>query len=259
MRIPVRRLIGLLSLVLLKSNAGAVSPSFGPASYSTQNFGSPVDDRALHSFALADLLEYRPKGSDSDARWDIKGWTGGDYNRLWFRSEGLHSIASKSAYNADFELLYGRFVGRYYDIQVGARAETQRFEQRNVARGHAVIALTGLSPYGFEVEPEFFVSQKGDVSARFTAAKDLMVTQRWVLQPRLDTSVAAQKVPEFTTGSGLNNVELGLRLRYEIRRELAPYVGITFERSFAETASLVRQEGGDPSQFRFVLGARLWF
>ena len=259
MRIPSHLIIGLLALCFLSNEVDAAPPSLESDTSRAQNFGRPVDDQALHTLAIADLLEYRPKGSDSDIQWDIKGWTGGDYNRLWFRSEGQHSTASKTAYNADFELLYGRFIGRYYDVQIGARAETARFEQRNVARGHAVIALTGLSPYGFEVEPEFFVSQKGDVSARFTAAKDLMVTQRWILQPRFDTSVAAQKVPEFTSGSGVNNIELGLRLRYEIRRELAPYVGITFERSFAETANLVRREGGDPSQFRFVTGIRLWF
>ena len=104
-----------------------------------------------------------------------------------------------------------------------------------------------------------FIDQNGAVSGRLTLTKDLLLTQRLILQGRLETNAAVQRVEKFTTGSGLNNLEFGVRLRYEIRREFAPYVGVSLERSFGETATLVRQDGGDPSQVRFVVGVRAWF
>lgn len=220
-------------------------------------------DKENHGFFLADILEYRPQvggtGSTDDYRWDVEGWYGGDYNRVWFKSEGQRNTAFKADYDIDSQLLYGRFIQQYYDFQVGGRLETQSFRGRNVTRGLAVIGLQGLVPYKYEIQPAFFISQHGDVSARLMATKDLSLSQRLILQARFETNAAIQRVRKFTTGSGLNNLELGFRLRYEIRRECAPYVGISLDKSFGDTASLVRQEGGNPSQIRFVVGVRAWF
>ncbi len=224
---------------------------------------SPVDDQQNHSFLLVDVLEYRPKiggsGSGNDYRWDIEGWYGGDYNRLWLKSEGQQNSALKADYDVDSQLLYGRFIQQYYDFQIGGRIETQSFEGRNVTRGLAVIGLQGLVPYNYEMQSALFVSYRGDVSARLTTTKDLFLSQRLILQLRGETNVAIQRVKKFTTGSGLNNLEGGARLRYEIRREFAPYVGVSLDRSFGETATLVRQEDGNRSQIRFVVGVRVWF
>ena len=111
--------------------------------------------------------------------------------------------------------------------------------------------------------PDRYVVVKGDtlwdISARFQTSRDFLLTQRLILQGRFETHAAVQKVEKFTTGSGLNNIELGLRLRYEIRREIAPYIGVSYDRSFFKTADFVREEGGGPSQVRFVAGLRLWF
>ncbi len=224
---------------------------------------SPVEDQQNHLFFLADVLEYRPKiggsGSANDYRWDIEGWYGGDYNRLWFKTEGQQNSAFKADYDVDSQLLYGRFIQQYYDFQVGGRLETQSFRKRNVTRGLAVIGLQGLVPYNYEVESALFVSHRGHVSARVTGTKDLFLSQRLILQLRFETNAAIQRVKKFTTGSGFNNVEGGARLRYEFRREFAPYVGVSLDRSFGETATLVRQEDGDTSQIRFVVGVRAWF
>lgn len=224
---------------------------------------SPVNDREHRLFTLVDVLEYRPRtgggGSDSDYRWDIEGWYGGDYNRLWFKSEGQQDTAFKADYDVDFQLLYGRFLWKHYDIQVGGRMETQSFRGGNVARGMGVIGLQGIVPYNYEFESAIFIDQSGAVSARLSYTKDFLLTQRLVLQGRFQTNLAIQQVEEFTTGSGLNNLEFGARLRYEIRREFAPYIGLSFDRSFGETATLVRQQGGDPSQIRFVVGVRMWY
>jgi copper resistance protein B len=234
---------------------GDTQPNLSPQ----RDWPSPVDDMERFTFVLADVLEYRPKGDKSDFRWDIEGWHGGDDNRLWFKSEGERNTAFKADYDIDFQLLYGRFVWRYYDFQAGVRTETQSFKEENVTRVHAVVGLEGLIPYRYEVEGSLFVSHRGDVSARFTITKNFLFTQRLVFQPRLETNAAIQRVERFTTGRGLNNIEFGLRLRYEILREFAPYLGVSFDRSFSGTADLVRQEGGDPSQVRLVAGVRMWF
>lgn len=224
---------------------------------------SPVNDRDNRLFTLVDVLEYRPstsrRESTSDYRWDIEGWYGGDYNRLWFKSEGQRDTAFKADYDVDFQLLYGRFIRKYYDIQVGGRVETQSFRGANVTRGQTVIGIEGVVPYNYDFEAALFIDLDGKVSGRLSLTKDFLLTQRLILQGRFETNAAAQRVERFTTGSGLNNLEFGIRLRYEIRREFAPYIGFSLDRSFGETATLVRQEGGDPRQIRFVTGLRMWF
>jgi copper resistance protein B len=233
-------------------------PSEPPGLYPRKDWGLPMDDRMRHFFFLADVLEYRPHGDDSDFRWDIDSYYGGDFNRLWIKSEGEQS-AKRSEYDLDVQVLYGRFVMKYYDAQIGARMETRTYRGHNETRAHAVIGLDGLVPYRFEIEPLLFISEDGDVSGRITASKDFLLTQRLILQGRIETKLAVQEVKRFATGTGLNSVEAGLRLRYEIRREFAPYIGVSYERSLFGTEDLLRREGEDPNQIRFVAGLRIWF
>lgn len=237
-------------------SGGQKQPS--PAPYPPpSDWPHPVEDKHPYLFALADVLEFSPKGSASNIFWDIEGWYGGDRSRLWFKSEGEKSTTGKD-YDVDFQLLYGRFVRRFYDFQIGGRIEARRFRGANVARPQLVVGIEGLRRYFYEIEALVFIDPKGNVSSRFTATKDFLLSQRLILQPRFETNLAIQKVERFGRGGGLNDIELGLRLRYEIRREFAPYIGVSFERSFFDTADFIRQEGGDPSQIRFVAGVRIW-
>ena len=226
-----------------------------------KDFGEPVADNERFGSTLFDVLEFRPgrNGGDGDFRWDIEGWYGTDKNRFWYKSEGERNTAFKAEYDIDLQLLYGRMIHQYYDFQVGVRFETQTFRGANVTRPQAVVGLEGLLPYFIELESGIFIDPKGNVSGRASLTKDFLFTNRWIVQARLETNAAVQKVERFTTGKGLNNIEAGLRLRYEFSRRFAPYVGVTFDRSFFETARLVRQEGGDPSQIRFAMGVRLLF
>lgn len=225
-----------------------------------EDFPEPVGDSERYGSTLFDILEFRPGGGgDSDFRWDIEGWYGGDYNRFWYKSEGERNTAFKADYDIDLQLLYGRLIHPFYDLQVGARFETQTFRGANVTRLQAVVGLEGLLPYFFELESAIFIDPKGNVSGRASLTKDFLFTNRWIMQARFETNAAIQKVERFTTGKGLNNIETGLRLRYEFSRRFAPYIGVTFDRSFFETARLVQQEGGDPSQIRFATGVRLLF
>lgn len=248
----------LCAFLLCSAAVLAQSSAVPDSSPSPKNWPPPVGDRKQETYIFADLLEFRPKGSNSDFRWDAEGWHGGDINKIWFKTEGQRNTALKADYDIDGQLLYGRFLRKYYDLQMGVRGETQAYRGRNVSRAQAVIGVEGLVPYNYEVETAMFISQNGDVSARFSLTKDFLLTQRWIVQSRFETEVAAQRVERFTTGTGLNNIEYGVRVRYEFSRKFAPYVGVAFDRSFYGTAAMVRQEGGDPSQIRFVLGVRMW-
>ena len=253
-----------IAMILVASFSGAsisaqtASSSSGtPSSADMANRPNPIDDTAKRSYALVDLLEYqRTRGIDV-LRWDASGWYGGDKRRLWFKSEGEQYSKGRAGGEADLQALYGTLVSPFFDLQAGMRVETH-FERTTVTRGFAVLALQGLAPYGFEVEPEVFLSNKGKVSMRFRGSRDLLLSQRLILQPRVESEIAFQKDEIFGVDSGVNTAEAGLRLRYEIRRELAPYVGVAFRQSFGAAKARVLREGGTPNQLQFVIGLRFW-
>lgn len=226
----------------------------------SEEFPEPVADNERYGSLLFDVLEFRPgRGGDSDFRWDIESWYGSDYNRFFIKSEGERNTAFKADYDIDLQLLYSRLISPYFNFQTGIRFETQTFRAKNVTRPQAVFGFEGLAPYFIELESAAFVDAKGNISGRLSLTKDFLFTQRLIMQTRFETNLAIQKVERFTTGRGLNNIELGFRFRYEFRRKFAPYVGVTFDRSFFETARLVRQDGGSPKQIRFAIGVRMFF
>lgn len=175
--------------------------------------------------------------------------------RIWLKTQGEYSPGRDEFEKAEVQLLYSRLVGYYWDLQARVRYD---FEP-DPSRAYGVIGLQGLAPGYFEVDTQAFVSENGDLSARLEADYDILITQRLILQPKAELNLAVQDVPEFGIGSGINDLELGLRLRYEISREFAPYVGISWERKLGETAQIARREGGDVDIFALVAGVRFWF
>lgn len=199
----------------------------------------------------ADLLEWGPDGDRYD--WEVEAWYGGDINRLVVKTQG-EGQAHSGLEAAEVQLLYSRAVARYTDVQVGLRYD---LEPRS--RAYATFAVDATFPYWFEAEGSVFVSEEGDVLARVEGSYDVRLTQRLILQPRAELEFAAQDIPESEIGSGLSSAELGLRLRYEIRREFAPYVGVSYERGFGGTADFARAHGEDVESTRFMVGLRAWF
>lgn len=199
----------------------------------------------------ADLLEWAPKGDRYG--WQVEGWYGGDINRFAFKTEG-EGRSGEGVEAAEVQLLYSRAVARYTDVQAGVRYDV---EPRG--RAYATVGVDALFPYWFEAEGALFLSEKGDLLARVEGSYDFRLTQRLIIQPRTELEFAAQDIPESRIGSGLSRGEFGLRLRYEIRREFAPYVGVSYERSFGETADFVRAHGESAGSTRFVVGLRAWF
>ena len=224
-----------------------------------KDWPDPVADRATFGFLLFDNSEFQRAGGPNAFRWDVLGWRGGDVHRFWFKSEGRQATSSSQGSEFELQALYGKLIAPFFDLQAGVRIDQRLRPGSNPARVYAVVGLQGLSPYRFEIEPSLFLSQKGQVSGRLTATYDVLLSQRLILQPRVETNVAVQRDEEISIGAGWNDAELGVRLRYEIRRELAPYVGLTWKESFGATHRLTTQEGGDPAHFVVVAGARVWF
>jgi copper resistance protein B len=220
---------------------------------------SPVADQTIFDLLLIELLEYRPNPGQGAVEWDAVGWWGTDLNRLWLKSEGEWALGAGPDVGVEVQALYGRLVAPFYDFQVGLRADRVWGEASPVSRVHGVIGLQGLSPGYFEVEPALFVDQEGRLAARLTASRDLLLTQRAVLQARMETNAALQSAEAFGVGAGWNDLELGVRLRYEFWREFAPYVGVNWNMRFGETAAIAQRHGEAPSHLSIVAGVRAWY
>jgi copper resistance protein B len=201
----------------------------------------------------ADRLEYRTHSGKDDFLWDLQGFVGGDIDKLWLKSEGEGAFGERPEH-AEVQALWSHAVDPWWDLQLGLRQDFTGPE-----RTHAVIGIQGLAPYEFEVDAALFVSTKGDVTARIEVELDQRITQRLILQPWLELGLAAQDVPGLGIGAGLDHAELGLRLRYEITRQFAPYLGLQHERKFGQSARYARSGGEDPSVTSLVVGVRFWF
>lgn len=214
-----------------------------------------MDDKP-HTFVLFDQLEYVPEPAEQPIGMEATSWIGGDVNRLWLRAEGEQSTLEGEG-EVEIEALYGRLISPYFDVVAGARVD-RRWGDGGDTRGFLAVGLQGLAPYEFEVEPTLYVSNDGDVSAGFSAAYHVLFTQRLILESELETSAALQDVPEWGVGSGVNDLGLGFRLRYEFHRKFAPYVGYTHDWRFGETADFARAAGADTNSGAFVFGVRIW-
>ena len=203
---------------------------------------------------MLSTAEIRPSSDDDAYAWEGEFWYGGDINRLVLKSAGEGEFGG-DLHSAEAQVLYSRAIGPYFDFQAGVRHD---FEP-GPSRTYATVGFEGVAPYWFELEGAAFLSEKGDLSARFEGAYDLRLTQKLILEPRAEVELAAQEVSELGIGTGLTSAELGLRLRYEFRREFGPYVGVSHERKFGDTADQARAAGEDVEDTRFVLGVRAWF
>ncbi len=225
-----------------------------------QHADAQVMDEEKFGTVTVDQLEIRNNDSGGNTlNWDIQGWYGGDRDKLWVKTEGASTTSSTKEGDAELQLLYSRMISPFWDVQFGVRHDLKFGPGPNLNRTYAVVGLQGLAPYWFEVEPALFVSEKGDVSARFQGTYDLLFTQRLIAQGRFETSAALQDDPEFDVGSGFNNVGVGVRLRYEITREFAPYVGVSWKRSLGNTADLIRAKGNNIDNTSVNFGIRMRF
>ncbi len=204
---------------------------------------------------IIDRLEAGFGDDGETSLWDVQGWSGGDINRFWWKSEGEGDF-DDGLEETELQALYSRAVTPFWDVQAGVR---QDFRPDGEDTTHLVLGLQGLAPYWWEVDAAAFLSTEGDLTARVEAEYDQRITQRLILQPRLEIDLSASDIPELEIGSGLSSVEAGLRLRYEFSKEFAPYVGVEWSRAFADTADYIEARGGEADDVRFVVGLKAWF
>ncbi|WP_313245241.1 copper resistance protein B [Stenotrophomonas rhizophila] len=207
----------------------------------------------IHSMLLVNRLEQWDGQHGNGQAWEASGWVGGNIHRVWVRSEGERSGGRTEA--ADVEVLYGRSVSPWWDVLVGVKQDLGPGDSRT----WAALGIQGLAPYKFETSATAYVGEGGQVMASAEIEYELLLTNRLILQPLLEATLAAKDDPRHGTGSGLNKVEAGLRLRYEFNRRFAPYIGISHERLFGDTADYHQAAGERARDTRWVAGVRVWF
>ena len=200
------------------------------------------------------LAEYRVQKGGDAYRWDGEGWFGGDIDRFVVKTEGEGAVRG-GLESGEVQALYSRAIDPWFNLQAGVRHDFKP----GPARTYATIGFEGIAPYWFEVEGALFLSDKGDFLGRLEGYYDQRITQHLILQPRVELNFAAQDVPANGIGSGLSDAELGLRLRYEIKREFAPYVGVSWERKIGDSARFARTAGERVESTSLVIGIRTGF
>ena len=227
-----------------------------PGSDMEQSRSRMMHDQGAQNFyqVMFNLAEVQIRNGKTGYRWDGEAWFGGDINRLWLKTEGEGAFHG-GIDSAEVQALYSRAIGPYFNVQFGARHDFRPTPSRT----YATIGFEGLTPYQFEVGAAAFISEKGNVLGRLEGYYDQRITQRIILQPRVELNLSAQDVPENRIGAGLTNAELGLRLRYEIAREFAPYIGVSYDAKTGRTADFARADRKETSSGSFVAGIRFWF
>lgn len=212
-----------------------------------------MDDAATFAMIKMDRLEYFDSGSSSGASWNGAVWVGKDFDKLLVRSEG--ETTDGHLESADAEILWDHAVAAFWDTTLGVRED---FGQ-GAHRTWAAFGVQGLAPYWFEIDATAYVGDAGRTALRIEADYDLSLTQRLILQPRFELNAYAKDDPAANIGSGISDAEFGLRLRYEIRREFAPYIGIEQSRRFGRSADFMRAAGLDAEDTYWVVGLRVWY
>ncbi|WP_235362822.1 copper resistance protein B [Brevundimonas diminuta] len=236
--------------------AHAADLLFDPAVMAASRKQLLVENGDIRSTAvLIDSIEASFGDGADGYSWGAQGWTGGDINRFWWKTEGEGEIDGK-LHEAEVQALYSRAIAPFWDVQAGVR---QDFRPDGDDTTHLTVGVQGVAPYWFEMSAAAFLSTEGDLTAHAEAEYDQRITQKWILQPAIEVALSASDIPELEIGSGLTSVTAGLRLRYEIRKEFAPYVGVEWTRSLGDTADYAKARGQDPEDTRFVVGIKAWF
>ncbi|MBW4045797.1 MAG: copper resistance protein B [Acidobacteria bacterium] len=215
----------------------------------------PVMDNQIFTHVLLDQFEGRTNGPDNKLRWDGEAWMGKDMNKLWLKSEGFSTSSTVS--DGDHEALYDRPIPRmrYFDAQAGVRVDLDSGPKR----AWAAVGIEGLAPYFFQFAPTLYIRDGGNVAGRLTGSYDLLLTQRWIVQPEAELNFYNKDDPARRIGSGLSDLDTGVRLRYEITRKFAPYIGFAYNGKYGNTASYARQAGETTISPSFIFGLRLWY
>lgn len=211
-----------------------------------------MDDTAAFGMLLFDQFEWRDTEAGDTLGWDGRVWYGNDYDKALLKTDGERT---EGEYEGSAELLWDHVISRWWSLQAGVAHDFGE----GPSRTWAAFGVQGLAPYWFEVEALVYAGEEGRTAASLSAEYEMFLTQRLVLQPKVELDIYGNDDVANGIGSGFSDAELGLRLRYEIRREFAPYIGVLWSRKFGETADLAGAQGHDANDIQFVAGLRAWF
>lgn len=212
-----------------------------------------MEDDPLLTMLKVDQLELRDADEGDVTAWEGHLWIGKDLNKLWIKTEGERS--SEATESAEIQLLYSRAVDSNWDLQLGLRHDARPTPNRD----WFAIGFNGLAPYFFDVDSAIFIERDGQVNLRFQTEYEIMMTQKWVLSPELEINWFSEDDLALGIGAGFSDLEAGVRLRYEISRDLAPYIGVNFEKLLGDTADIAEAASLETSESQLVLGVSFWF
>jgi copper resistance protein B len=249
----MRRAASTLTVIALGTIARGIS-----AGASADDPVMDMNDAGNFGQIVVDQWELRDDGAARSGVWEGEGWYGGDYDKLVVRSEG--AWPSGAAAQGRVELLWDRIATRWWSVQAGARYDAGG----GPGKGWAAVGMRGLAPYWIDTEATLYLGSAGSVAARLKAQTDLRITQRLILQPELELNAYSRADRARQQGAGLPDIDAGLRLRYEIRRELAPYLGLAWTHRAGEAGGDDAGEGhgvgsGEADQLQWLIGVRFWF
>lgn len=241
------------SISALNTPVPGASPTPLPSEDTSGEYSKPVSDNLRFYQILLDQLEYVHTRDGTGVAWDFQGWGGTDRNRLWVKTEGQR-LGGRTD-DASVQALWSRPVAAFFDAQGGVRHDFGRGAKRDwIAFG-----FQGIAPYQFDLEATAFVGQSGRTAARFKAQYALVIAQRTFLTPEFEANAYGKTDRQRGLGSGLSDVSFGLRLRHELRREFAPYIGVSWNRRIGQTAALARIASEPVSELQILAGVRIWF
>lgn len=253
-------MLRLLLIIALAATVSTASAQDDPPFPEYPDFipeASHMGHDYISILTLLDQLEMAPAAAGVPVRAEGLFRIGTDYNKFWLKGEG-YGLTTEGTGAAEVQALYSRLVSPYFDALGGIRLDVSYRDGEVRTRPLLALGVDGMTPYWFEIEPAVFLSADGHLSARFEASNEVLITQRLVAQPQAEVNIALQEAPEWGVASGFNDVEAGLRVRYEIRREVAPYAGLEWHRLLGGAADLARASGASVGEVRLVVGIRLW-
>jgi copper resistance protein B len=211
-----------------------------------------AEDDPLLSYVSIDQLE---KGLESDdpTSFSVQAWIGYDMDKIWLKTSGEYQNSDEQ--DLEVQALYSHAVAPYWDMQMGLRRDIKP----SPSRDWLVFGFQGLAPYFFDIDGAFFVGEKGQTAIRLGIEQEWLITQKLILTPEFEVNAYGKSDDELNMGSGLTDINAGLRLKYEITRKFAPYIGIDWSKKLGATADIARHDGESVSDSQFVIGVTAWF
>lgn len=213
-----------------------------------------VEDDPVITKVMIDQLETRITDGKDPLVLEADAWIGKDLNKFWFKTE-VERVSNETE-ELELQALYSRAIAPYWEAQIGWRHDAKPKLNK---RDWLAVGFKGLAPYWFEVDSALFIGDEGRLGLRLEAEYEIMLTQRWVISPEIEVNFHSENDEATGTGSGLSDTQLGLRLRYEVTREFAPYIGLNWNKKYGNTADFAKEEGEETDDLQFVVGVRAWF